>query len=45
MTWVQPRVLDRTQIGGMAMNLENWCTQVEAMENLIEVKASEILTL
>lgn len=45
MTWVQPRVLDRAQIGGMATNLENWCVQVGAMEHLIEAKASEILTL
>lgn len=45
MTWVQPRVLDRTQIAGMVERLNVWCKQVNMMENLLEEKASEILTL
>ncbi|KAI4454612.1 26s proteasome non-atpase regulatory subunit 13 [Holotrichia oblita] len=45
MTWVQPRVLDRTQIAGMIERLNDWCKHVSTMENLLEEKASEILTL
>ncbi|KAF7995951.1 hypothetical protein HCN44_007918 [Aphidius gifuensis] len=45
MTWVQPRVLDRTQISGMVQQLEHWCMDVNSMETLLESRASEILTL
>ncbi|CAG9770043.1 unnamed protein product [Ceutorhynchus assimilis] len=45
MTWVQPRVLDRTQITTMVERLNQWCTHVGTMEKLLEEKASEILTL
>lgn len=45
MTWVQPRVLDRSQIAGMVQRLEGWCKDVSSMERLLESRASEILTL
>jgi len=45
MTWVQPRVLDRSQIANMVERLNEWCKHVSTMENLLEEKASEILTL
>ncbi|CAH1102082.1 unnamed protein product [Psylliodes chrysocephalus] len=45
MTWVQPRVLDKTQISSMVSRLSLWCTHVNTMEQLLEEKASEILTL
>ncbi|XP_034186445.1 regulatory particle non-ATPase 9 isoform X1 [Osmia lignaria lignaria] len=45
MTWVQPRVLDRTQIAGMVQRLDGWCKDVSSMERLLESRASEILTL
>ncbi|KAK1128843.1 26S proteasome non-ATPase regulatory subunit 13 [Melipona quadrifasciata] len=45
MTWVQPRVLDRTQIAGMVQRLDGWCKDVNSMERLLESRASEILTL
>ncbi|XP_017775177.1 PREDICTED: 26S proteasome non-ATPase regulatory subunit 13 [Nicrophorus vespilloides] len=45
MTWVQPRVLDRSQISNMVERLNEWCKHVSTMENLLEEKASEILTL
>ncbi|OXU31533.1 hypothetical protein TSAR_013249 [Trichomalopsis sarcophagae] len=45
MTWVQPRVLDRTQISGMIQRLEGWCKDVNSMESLLENRATEILTL
>lgn len=45
MTWVQPRVLDRTQIAAMVQRLDLWCKHVSSMELLLENKASEILTL
>ncbi|ENN75033.1 hypothetical protein HUJ04_001260 [Dendroctonus ponderosae] len=45
MTWVQPRVLDRTQIKSMVERLNEWCTHVGTMEKLLEEKANEILTL
>ncbi|CAB3360789.1 Hypothetical predicted protein [Cloeon dipterum] len=45
MTWVQPRVLDKNQINGMIQRLNAWCNDVKLMENLMEEKAHEILTL
>ncbi|CAH1278554.1 unnamed protein product [Diabrotica balteata] len=45
MTWVQPRVLDCTQISNMITRLNDWCKHVDTMEQLLEEKASEILTL
>lgn len=45
MTWVQPRVLDRQQIAGMIERLNVWCKHVAVMENLLEKKAHDILTL
>ncbi|KAJ8956397.1 hypothetical protein NQ318_015135 [Aromia moschata] len=45
MTWVQPRVLDRSQISGMVERLNEWCRNVGTMENLLEERATEILTL
>ncbi|XP_076277572.1 regulatory particle non-ATPase 9 [Lasioglossum baleicum] len=45
MTWVQPRVLDRSQIVGMVQRLDGWCKDVNSMEHLLESRASDILTL
>nr|CAI5848897.1 unnamed protein product [Callosobruchus analis] len=45
MTWVQPRVLDRSQISSMVDRLNEWCKHVSVMEGMLEEKASEILTL
>ena len=45
MMWVQPRVLDCTQILGMIQRLEGWCKDVNSMESLLETRATEILTL
>lgn len=45
MTWVQPRVLNRTQIANMIDKLDKWCEHVAGMEALMEERASEILTL
>ncbi|XP_017888631.1 26S proteasome non-ATPase regulatory subunit 13 [Ceratina calcarata] len=45
MTWVQPRVLDRSQIAGMVQRLDGWCKDVSSMEHLLETRSSEILTL
>lgn len=44
MTWVQPRVLSKDQVAAMATNLDTWMQSISAMENLIEARASEILT-
>lgn len=44
MTWVQPRVLSRKQVAGMADTLDIWMHSIASMENLIEAKANEILT-
>ncbi|XP_002734515.1 26S proteasome non-ATPase regulatory subunit 13-like [Saccoglossus kowalevskii] len=44
MTWVQPRVLDLQQIAGMQQRLQHWCTDVQNMEMMVEVKAQDILT-
>ncbi|XP_052708231.1 26S proteasome non-ATPase regulatory subunit 13-like [Crassostrea angulata] len=44
MTWVQPRVLDLQQIATMQKRLEQWTEDVSGMEQLLEVKAKDILT-
>mmetsp|Transcript_31854 Transcript_31854/g.50841 ORF Transcript_31854/g.50841 Transcript_31854/m.50841 type:complete len:110 (-) Transcript_31854:46-375(-) len=44
MTWVQPRVLDLQQIATMQKRLEQWTEDVTGMEQLLEVKAKDILT-
>ncbi|XP_023175805.1 26S proteasome non-ATPase regulatory subunit 13-like [Drosophila hydei] len=44
MSWVQPRVLDRTQIVGMASTLDTWMGAITNMEKLMENRAAEILT-
>ncbi|GAB6019484.1 26S proteasome non-ATPase regulatory subunit 13 [Chamberlinius hualienensis] len=43
MHWVQPRVLDRTQIAVMQQQLEKWCSDVSKLEVLVEDKAHDIL--
>lgn len=43
-TWVQPRVLDKKQIGTMADRFENWCKDVKNVSKIIEKDAEEILT-
>lgn len=44
MTWVQPRVLDSSQLASMVAKIDNWASSVQSMEFLIENKAGEILT-
>lgn len=44
MTWVQPRVLERKQVAAMATTLDTWMASITSMEQLIESRASEILT-
>lgn len=44
MTWVQPRVLNRDQVSQMASTLDAWILSITNMEQLIETRASEILT-
>jgi len=44
MTWVQPRVLDKAQIGNMKDKMADWYAKVFNMEKLVEVKAHDILT-
>lgn len=43
-TWVQPRVLNQTQIAGLADRLAAWSDKVNETALLIEGNASEILT-
>ncbi|KAG8225801.1 hypothetical protein J437_LFUL005608 [Ladona fulva] len=45
MSWVQPRVLDKTQISSMIQRLDVWCKDVKSMEILLETKAHDFLTL
>lgn len=45
MTWVQPRVLDKTQISQMKTRLDKWCEDVSKMEQLLSQKAHDILTV
>jgi len=44
MTWVQPRVLDRTQIASMQTRLNFLTNDISQMETLLETAAQEILT-
>ncbi|KAH8858450.1 26S proteasome non-ATPase regulatory subunit 13 isoform 2 [Schistosoma japonicum] len=44
LTWLQPRVLDKEQIGSMCTRLNEWSVAVEGMKNLVEVDTKSILT-
>jgi len=44
LTWVQPRVLDSSQLTSMLGKISGWVQSVGSMEVLIENKAGEILT-
>lgn len=43
MTWVQPRVLERSQVQVMASTLDIWMQSITSMEQMMESKAGEIL--
>ncbi|KAK5972776.1 26S proteasome non-ATPase regulatory subunit 13 [Trichostrongylus colubriformis] len=43
-TWVQPRVLNTTQVLAMANRIAAWSKDVIAMENIVSENAREILT-
>lgn len=45
MTWVQPRVLDTSQISSMVQQLNVWCKDVKSMEVLLEKNGHDFLTL
>lgn len=44
-SWVQPRVLDRSQLGSLANKLDKWCDSIQMMEKIIESNAGDILTM
>ena len=44
-TWVQPRVLDHSQIIYMAEHLDHWSKYVTWMEELLEKKTSDIISV
>ncbi|CAI5443758.1 unnamed protein product [Caenorhabditis angaria] len=43
-TWVQPRVLDNSQILQMSARIAEWRKDVSSMENIVSSQAREILT-
>nr|CAG4643948.1 EOG090X05V9 [Lepidurus arcticus] len=44
-TWVQPRVLDKTQLANIMTRLDAWTKDIASIEHLVETKAHDILTL
>ncbi|CAJ0945614.1 unnamed protein product, partial [Mesorhabditis belari] len=42
-SWVQPRVLNATQILSMADRISEWCRDVAKMENIVNDNAKEII--
>jgi len=45
LNWVQPRVLDKTQVANMIGRLDFWCKDILKGEVLFEEKAHDILTV
>ncbi|XP_014294810.1 26S proteasome non-ATPase regulatory subunit 13 [Halyomorpha halys] len=45
MTWLKPRVLNKQQISSMVDRLNVWCKEVREMENILETKGQDFLTL
>lgn len=43
-SWVQPRVLDRKQIGAMSNRFGQWSVGVKNIQLLVEAHAEDILT-
>lgn len=43
-TWVQPRVLNASQVLAMASRIAAWSKDVMSMENIVSENAREILT-
>ena len=43
MTWVQPRVLDRSQLGTMRNRLDNWCAKVQQTAFGVEDQVPDLL--
>jgi 26S proteasome regulatory subunit N9 len=43
-TWVQPRVLNKTQLASLQSKLDVWVESIHAMEGIIEQNGGEILT-
>ena len=41
LTWVQPRVLDRTQIAHLKSKIDSWCREVRKIEHLLQDKAQD----
>jgi len=44
MTWVQPSVLDKEQIGVMKSRMKDWYEKVMKIEDLVDKTAHDILT-
>lgn len=44
MTWVKPRILSMDQISNLTKNMKEWCSDVDSMERMIQIKGSEMLT-
>jgi len=42
-TWVQPRVLDLTQVSMMQVKVKSWIESVSGVKNLVQVRAHDIL--
>jgi len=40
-SWVQPRVLSREQIGGLATRLDEWVQKLNGVEQRIAVEVEE----
>jgi len=41
-TWVQPRVLSRSQLAQLATRLDEWCDRIDALDSFVQLQTPEL---